>query len=134
MNLLDNRLISCTMESDKFEGVAGPTNDKHYPEKLVENLSGKLMLMTSTSSFLASSYPSAGTFRVVDALQKANKDFDMLIVPNGGFTCTNYMFRRAWDYLVKHLQGVEPPKEFKLAEVSMGEPKGLVKDTSNVDD
>ena len=134
LNLLDNRLISCTIEGDKFEGVEGPSDDKCYPEHLVDKLSGKLLLMTTMSSFLSSSYPPAGTFRVIDALQKANKDFDMLIVPDGGDGCTNYMFRRAWDYLVKHLQGVEPPKEFKLGEVSMGKPKGLEEDTNNVDD
>ena len=135
MNLLDNRLISCTIEGDKFEGPAGPSKDRHYPENLVDGLCGKLLLMTVMSSFLASSYPPAGTFRVIDALQKANKDFDMLIVPNdAGLGCSNYMFRRAWDYLVRYLQGMDPPKEFLLGEVSMGKPEGLVADTSNVKD
>ena len=134
MNLLDNRLIGCTIEGDNFEGVDGPSDDKCYPEQLVDNLSGKLLLMTAMSSYLASTYPPAGTFRVIDALHKANKDFDMLIVPDGGLGCTNYMFRRAWDYLVKYLQGVESPKEFELADVSMGATKGLIKDKRYVND
>ena len=50
----------------------------------------------------------------------SNKKFDMIIVPNGGFSCTNYMFRRGWDYFVTHLLGAKPPKEFNLPEVSMG--------------
>ena len=27
---------------------------------------------------------------------------------------SNYMMRRKWDYFVKHLKGVEPPKEFSF--------------------
>ena len=133
MNLLDNRLISSTIESEKFEGLEGPGADKHYPEQLVNNLSGKLLMMTVMSSFLSPSYPPAGTFRVIDALQKANKDFDMLIVPYDLFGCSSYMFRRAWDYLVKHLKGVEPPKEFKLGKVRRA-PKGIIEETSDVND
>ena len=134
MSLLDNRLISCTIEGDKFEGIEGPSDDKLYPEQLVDKLSGKLLLMTAMTSFLSSSYPPAGTFRVIDALQKANKDFDMLILPNVEGGCNNYMFRRAWDYLVKNLQAVEPPKEFLLGEVTLGPPKELIKNISKVDD
>jgi hypothetical protein len=118
--LLDNRLIGRTTEGDKYEGIGGGDNDNYYyPEHLVGNLTGKLMLMQSINSALSIAYPPAGTFRVIDALQRENKKFDMIIVPNGGFSCTNYMFRRGWDYLVTHLQGTTPPKEFNLPEVSM---------------
>ena len=117
--LLDNRLIGRTVEGDKYEGIGG-TDNYYYPEHLVDNLTGKLMLMQSINSALSNAYPPAGTLRVIDALQKANKKFDMLIVPNGGFSCTNYMFRRGWDYLVTHLLNVSPPNEFDLPEVSMG--------------
>ena len=53
-------------------------------------------------------------FRLVEALQKANKDVDMLCIPNMMSEIISYTQRREWDYLVKHLQGVEPPKEFPL--------------------
>ena len=55
-----------------------------------------------------------GTFRLVEALQKANKDFDMICLPNMTHQMTSYTIRREWDYLVTHLQGIEPPKEFSL--------------------
>ena len=48
------------------------------------------------------------------ALIDANKDFDMLIFPNKGHGLGKYWMRRRWDYFVRHLIGVEPPKEFKL--------------------
>ena len=118
MTLLDDRMTA-TLVGEKHEGIARALPDKHYPEMLVNNLKGKLLLMNSMTSFVSFCYPVACTFRVVDALQKANKDFDLLIVPHGVFACDSYMFRRAWDYLVKHLQEVEPPKEFLLSDVSM---------------
>lgn len=118
LSVLDTRLISSTIEGDKWEGCDGPIKDARYPEDLVENLQGKLMLMHAITSIVSPAYPPTAAFRVVDALQKANKDFEMLMVPDGGFMCTSYMFRRGWDYLVKHLLGVEPPKEFRLENIS----------------
>ena len=79
--------------------------------QLVENLQGKLLLSVG---MLDISCPPAVTFRLVDALQQANKDFDLLLLPNLGHMPSSYTTRRMWDYLVEHLQGVEPPKEFKL--------------------
>ncbi len=55
--------------------------------------------------------PFYSTLLVVDALIKANKDFDLIIFPNRGHGFGNepYMVRRRWDYFVRHLLGVEPP-------------------------
>lgn len=119
MNVLDNRLISCTIEGDKWQGCGGPNEDKCYPEQLVVNLQGKLLLMHSMTSATSPAYPPAALFRVIDALQKANKDFDMLVIPNTEFMFNNYMLRRALDYLVKHLLEIESPKEFKLEGIAM---------------
>jgi dipeptidyl aminopeptidase/acylaminoacyl peptidase len=61
--------------------------------------------------------PPNNTLLVVDALIKANKDFDLLMIPNarhGYANASNYMTRRRWDYFVKHLLGMEPPKEYLL--------------------
>ena len=116
MNLMDNRLIGSTIEADKYEGVDGPSADEQYPEQLVENLRGKLLLITSLYSSNSSAYPAAATLRVVGALQKYNKDFDQVIVGTGGRgrSVSAYQYRRAFDYLVTHLQGAEPPKEFSF--------------------
>ena len=47
------------------------------------------------------------TMRMVDALIKANKNFDMLFVPNmyHGEDGNLYLVRRRWDYFVQHLLG-----------------------------
>ncbi|HTF24241.1 MAG TPA: DPP IV N-terminal domain-containing protein [Candidatus Limnocylindria bacterium] len=58
------------------------------------------------------------TMRFADALMKANKDFDMLIVPNmyHGEGGNLYLARRRWDYFVRYLLGVNPPSNFEIHE------------------
>jgi hypothetical protein len=61
--------------------------------------------------------PPYNTLLVVDALIKANKDFDLIMIPNarhGYGSAGFYMMRRRWDYFVKNLLGAEPPKEYEL--------------------
>jgi len=77
-------------------------------------LKGKLML---AHGGMDNNVPPYNTYLVVDALVKANKDFDLLIFPNArhGYGADSYyMMRRRWDYFVKNLMGAEPPKEFKI--------------------
>ena len=55
--------------------------------------------------------------RLADALIKANKNFDMLFVPNMYHGEANlYLARRRWDYFVQYLLGVVPPQNFELKE------------------
>jgi dipeptidyl-peptidase 4 len=58
------------------------------------------------------------TMRFADALMKANKDFDMLLVPNmyhgESGEHADYLVRRRWDYFVEHLLGVTPPTGFEV--------------------
>jgi dipeptidyl-peptidase 4 len=60
------------------------------------------------------------TMRFVDALMKANKNFDMLLVPNmfHGESGEHalYLVRRRWDYFVQYLLGVTPPSNFEIKE------------------
>ncbi|ETN92523.1 Prolyl tripeptidyl peptidase precursor [Gammaproteobacteria bacterium MOLA455] len=122
MALLDNRLIGCTVEGDKWEGINGPDSNTHrYPEELVSQLKGKLILMHAITSEMSAGYPSTAVFRVVEALQKANKAFEMLMVPGSPSDsfCSSYMTRRGWDFLVKHLLEITPPKEFSLNDASI---------------
>jgi dipeptidyl aminopeptidase/acylaminoacyl peptidase len=58
----------------------------------------------------------ASTLVVVDELIKANKDFDLLIMPNQPHACTNhaYFIRRRWDYFVTHLLGSKPPAGYLI--------------------
>ena len=60
--------------------------------------------------------PPNNTLVLVDALVAANKDFDLIVLPNRnhGFGSEPYMVRRRWDYFVENLLGAKPPTEFTL--------------------
>jgi dipeptidyl-peptidase-4 len=88
--------------------------DTQANQSLAKNLKGKLLLAHGT---MDNNVPPNNTLLVVDALIKANKDFDLLMLPNqahGYGSESNYMTRRRWDYFVKNLLGAEPPKEYKM--------------------
>ena len=107
----DPRLLPGSVFGNKFDGVHGQNVEQQYPEELAENLEGKLLLM---HGMLDPGNAPAIFFRLIDALQKANKDFDMLTLPNSHHGITPYLVRRMWDYLVTHLLQKTPPKEFNL--------------------
>jgi len=83
-------------------------------QNFAKNLKGHLLLAHGT---MDDNVPPNNTLLVVDALIKANKDFDLLMIPNarhGYGPATYYMMRRRWDYFVRYLQGGVPPKEYVL--------------------
>lgn len=86
--------------------------EKHYEEQsnatLAPRLQGKLFLVHGE---VDENVHPASTLRLVDALVKANKDFDLLLLPNRFHDLREdpYFIRRRWDYFVRHLAGVEPP-------------------------
>ncbi len=83
-------------------------------QNFASNLKGKLML---AHGGMDDNVPPYNTYLVVDALIKANKDFDLVIFPNashGYGRDSYYMMRRRWDYFVTHLMDAEPPKDFKI--------------------
>jgi dipeptidyl aminopeptidase/acylaminoacyl peptidase len=80
---------------------------------LVKGLKGKLLLMHGD---MDTNVLPDQTLQLANALIKANKDFDLLIVPNAGHGAMRipYARRRTWDYLVKNLMGVDPPYQYDL--------------------
>ncbi|WP_316850141.1 S9 family peptidase [Pedobacter agri] len=93
-------------ENVDYEAQANQTHAK--------NLKGKLMLV---HGMMDDNVPPYNTLLVVEALQKANKSFDLVIFPNsahGYGAYSPYMMRRRWDYFVQHLLGAEPPKDYKM--------------------
>ena len=98
------------------KGEDGKTNYEQQANQLyAKNLKGKLML---AHGGMDDNVPPYNTYLLVDALNEANKDYDLVIFPNArhGFgKGRNYMMRKRWDYFVKHLQGKTPPKEFKFS-------------------
>jgi dipeptidyl aminopeptidase/acylaminoacyl peptidase len=88
--------------------------DAEANQNFAKNLKGHLLLAHGT---MDTNVPPYDTMLVADALIKANKDFDLLMIPNanhGYGTASNYMMRRRWDFFVKWLMGVEPPKEYAI--------------------
>lgn len=104
---------------EKWQGmlVSNPDGTTNYDTQanqiVAGNLKGKLLLAHGT---MDTNVPPYNTLLVVNELIKANKDFDLLLLPNRGHGFGNepYMVRRRWDYFVRYLAGAEPPSEYKL--------------------
>ena len=61
--------------------------------------------------------PPTNTQLVVEALIKANRNFDMIAIPNARHAygyATPYIRRRRWDYFVQYLAGNTPRPEYAL--------------------
>ena len=114
----DNRVYEDDW-AEKWQGLLekkpdGTTNyDNQANQLIAKNLKGKLLLAHGTMDV---NVPPNNTLLVVDALIAANKDFDLLMLPNRGhgFGNEGYMVRRRWDYFVRHLLGAEPPREYEM--------------------
>lgn len=100
---------------ERYDGLVTASDyEAHANQNYAKNLKGKLML---AHGMMDNNVPPSNTLLVVEALEKANKDYDLVIFPNAahGFgSYTPYMTRRRWDYFVKNLLGAEPPHEFQL--------------------
>ncbi|HTN38915.1 MAG TPA: prolyl oligopeptidase family serine peptidase, partial [Arachidicoccus sp.] len=110
----DNR----NYEADWGERYNGLTSSVDYNAQAnqiyAQNLKGKLLLV---HGLMDDNVPPQNTLLVVEALEKAGKDFDLIVYPNsrhGYGTYSGYMMRRRWDYFVRNLLGKQPPKEYKL--------------------
>ncbi|NYF50176.1 S9 family peptidase [Tunturiibacter gelidoferens] len=106
--------------AEKWNGLLvknadGTTNyDSQANQSVAKNLKGKLLLAHGS---MDNNVPLNNTLLVVDALIRANKDFDLLIIPNvahGYGEASQYMTRRRWDYFVKNLAGDVPPHEYEM--------------------
>jgi len=106
--------------AEKWSGLLvknsdGTSNyDSQANQATAKNLKGHLLLAHGT---MDDNVPPNETLLVVDALIKANKDFDLLMIPNaahGYGAASQYMTRRRWDYFVRYLAGAIPPPEYEM--------------------
>ena len=102
----DNRLDKASWNEQWMGYPVGP----HYAaQSNIDNahkLQDKLFLIVGE---LDTNVPPESTMRVVDALIKANKDFDLLVIPGAGHTSGGrYGNRRRYDFFVQHLHGKQP--------------------------
>jgi dipeptidyl aminopeptidase/acylaminoacyl peptidase len=102
-------------QGEQIVGADGKSNyDDQANQNHAANLKGHLMLVHGT---LDDNVPPYETLLVADALIKANKDFDMLLIPNvhhGYGAQTAYATRRRWDYFVRNLAGDTPANDYLL--------------------
>ncbi len=82
----------------------GPHYEAQSNLALAHRLEGKLLLVHGD---IDENVPVSATLRLADALIEADKDFDLLIMPNQPHGLGNhpYFTRRRWDYFVQHLLG-----------------------------
>ncbi len=104
----DNRLDK-TWWNEQWMGY--PVGPHYAAQSNITNahrLRGKLMLIVGE---LDTNVPPESTFRFADALIKAGKDFELLVLPGVGHSDGGpYGERRRRDFFVRHLHGVEPPE------------------------
>ncbi len=92
-------------KGDNYAAQANPS--------IAKNLKGKLLLAFGE---MDDNVPPALTLQVIDALTRANKSFDLMIIPNGSHAMMANMYfrRRRWDYFVEHLVGQKPPENYLI--------------------
>jgi dipeptidyl aminopeptidase/acylaminoacyl peptidase len=111
---------------ERYQGLLVRSGDSdNYAEQANQThagkLKGKLFLI---HGMMDDNVPPYNTLLVVDALMKANKDFDLIMLPQArhGFGADGaYIMRRRWDYFVQHLQGNVPPKEYQMGRQRPGQ-------------
>jgi dipeptidyl aminopeptidase/acylaminoacyl peptidase len=114
----DNRLDKFSW-NEQWMGLMGPHYEKQSNVTNAHKLEGKLLLIVGE---LDTNVPFESTMRVVDALIKARKDFDLIFVPGMGHSGGGlYGERRRWDFFVRHLHGVEPPDRNQVGVAAKGE-------------
>lgn len=94
----------------------GPFDEESYAAiasyRNVAQFKGKLLLMCGE---LDDNVHPANTMRVVDALIRHDKPFDLLVFPNQNHGIGSpYYMKRLWDFLVVNLQGGVPPAGFVI--------------------
>jgi dipeptidyl aminopeptidase/acylaminoacyl peptidase len=104
----DNRMDKVWWNEAWMGWPVGPHYEAQSNAANAHRLRGKLLLSFGE---LDRNVDPASTMQVVDALIRANKDFELLVVPGAGHGAGElpYAVRRRADFFVRHLQGVEPP-------------------------
>jgi dipeptidyl aminopeptidase/acylaminoacyl peptidase len=103
----DNRMDKASWNEQWMGYPVGPQYSESSNIDNAPRLRGKLFLVVGE---MDNNVPPESTLRFADALIKANKDFDLLVVPGGGHGAGGaYGQRRLQDFFVRHLLGKEPP-------------------------
>lgn len=103
----DNRMDKIWWNELWMGWPVGPHYEEQSNVTQAHKLEGKLLLIVGE---MDQNVDPASTMQVVNALVKADKDFDLLVMPGVGHGAarTPYARRRLQDFFVRHLFGVEP--------------------------
>ena len=103
----DNRMDKASWNEQWMGYPVGPQYSESSNIDNAHRLEGRLLLIVGE---MDNNVPPESTLRLVDALIKANKDFDMIFQPGGGHGGGGrHGDRRRKDFFRKHLLGIEPP-------------------------
>lgn len=103
----DNRMDKASWNEQWMGYPVGPQYAANSNIDNAHRLKGHLMLIVGE---LDSNVPPESTLRFADALIKANKVFDLLVIPGGGHGAGgSYGWQRIRDFFQQHLQGIAPP-------------------------
>ena len=103
----DNRMDKIWWNEAWMGWPVGPHYEEQSNITQAHRLQGKLLLIVGECD---RNVDPASTMKVVDALVKADKDFDLIVMPGAGHGAAGHPYarRRQDDFFVRHLLGVEP--------------------------
>jgi dipeptidyl aminopeptidase/acylaminoacyl peptidase len=100
----DNRMDKASWNEQWMGYPVGPQYAECSNIDNAHRLKGRLLLIVGE---MDTNVPPESTLRFADALIRADKDFDLIIIPNGGHGMGSYGQRRMHDFFVRHLPGQE---------------------------
>ncbi len=104
----DNRMDKIWWNEQWMGWPVGPQYAASSNVVNASSLQGKLLLIVGE---MDNNVDPSSTMQVVNALIKANKVFDLLVIPNAGHGMGGaYGQRKMEDFFVRNLLGVEPPE------------------------
>ncbi len=102
----DNRMDKSTWNEQWMGYPIGPWYGENSNIDNAYRLQGRLQLVVGE---LDTNVPPESTFRFVDALIKANRDFELVVVPGADHGAASPLTRpKLQDFFVRYLQGIEP--------------------------
>ncbi|GLR92160.1 S9 family peptidase [Bradyrhizobium iriomotense] len=115
-----DNFISVHFGVDRWYGLQSEfpgTYEAQSALPLAAQIEGRLLLISGDADDDA--HP-LNTVLMAGALAKANRTFDMLLLPDLNHTTvtrSGYVIKRRWDHFIKHLMGAEPPTEIRVPDI-----------------
>ena len=112
----DNRVDKMWWNEQWMGYPVGPHYEEQSNVTQAHRLEGRVLLIVGE---VDRNVDPASTMQVVDALVRADKDFELLVLPGQGHTNGGaYGQRRLRDFFVRHLWGAEPRRESVAGETA----------------